>query len=763
MEERARGHTMVQGSRQVLALAFALVFAGTLLGLIAAEPRAHSLERTAPPPPAATVPWEPLERTARELREVSTLLKETSRKQKLDALASLYDDQGLSARTRGLAAFAAGVGQLGKNRPQRVVEWLGATEIRATELDGYALHYIAQELESTRPAAALEALGQLETSHPEFARMGEARLRYARLLRSRGELEKAVSKLLPATESRNEEVRGEAFDEVAKLFAELGKNAEAVDALETLYYELPRHKRAKAAGRRLTRLRNKLPAVEKAHLYRLTFSRAELLMEQGRYRDAYNGFASLLNRFSKQADVDLVRLRMATCQYRRRQLTASVANFKRVKRDALVPEAIFYRAEVARRKRRRSTFRSRVTELETRYPKSPWTEKAIWSLANHLADDDEYDEALRHYRRLIQQFPQGEQVLDAKWHVHFALFRSGQFEEAGFGLEEAARERPGADELARILYWAGRSYQEAGRFDRADALYHQVLLGYQNSYYGRRAFEHLSQLQGERASMASIEAARQGIDLTDALRVDRVDRQTRVAELYAIGLSKRALGEARAAVVGERDDSSFLAMAAWIHSREGDNLQAIITIRNAFPFHVSATGDLLPRPIWELFYPLLYRDHVERYARARGLDPYLVAALIRQESTFNPRVRSRAGARGLMQIIPATGRQLAHQERRKYETRDLYDPEINIRYGTLYLKDVLARFNGRVDYALAGYNAGPHRVKRWTGMDMSIDPEVFIEDIPFDETRAYVKLVLRNEMLYRRLYGQMDVEAAAAP
>jgi soluble lytic murein transglycosylase len=236
-----------------------------------------------------------------------------------------------------------------------------------------------------------------------------------------------------------------------------------------------------------------------------------------------------------------------------------------------------------------------------------------------------------------------------------------------------------------------------------------------------------------------------------------------VAELFAVGLSKRALGEARAAVDGGRDDSSFLAMAAWIHARGGDNLQAIITIRNAFPFHVSATGDLLPRPIWELFYPLPYRELVVRYANARGIDPYLVAALIRQESTFNPRVRSRAGARGLMQIIPATGRQLARQERRRYATRDLYDPEINIRYGPRYLKEVLTRFNGRVDYALASYNAGPHRVKRWTGMDMTIDPEVFIEDIPFDETRAYVKLVLRNEMLYRRLYGPMDVDAADAP
>ena len=115
-----------------------------------------------------------------------------------------------------------------------------------------------------------------------------------------------------------------------------------------------------------------------------------------------------------------------------------------------------------------------------------------------------------------------------------------------------------------------------------------------------------------------------------------------------------------------------------------------------------------------------------------------------------------------MQIIPATGRQLARQERRQYRTRDLHNPEINIRYGTRYLKEVMGRFDGRVDYALASYNAGPHRVKRWTDMDMSIDPEVFIEEIPFTETRNYVKLVLRNEMLYRRLYGN-TVAAPAAP
>ena len=365
---------MVQGSRMVLALAFALVFAGTLFGLIAAQPR-QSYPEVEIPGPVTAVPWEPLENPPREVREVATLLTETPRKQRLAALERLYQDTSRSPRTRGLAALAAGVDQLGKRQPERVVEWLQAPEIGATELEGYALHYLAEEIESSRPGEALAALERLETTHPEFALMGEARLRYARLLRSRGERDKAIIKLMLATESSDDAVRGEALDEVAKLLAELGRNAEAVDALETLYYENPRHKRANTAGRRLTRLRNKLPEVSKEHLYRLAFERAELLFEQGRYRDAYNGYASLLKRFSKQADVDRVRMNMAKSQYRRRQLTASVSNFKRVKRDALVPEAMFYQAEVARRKRQQQRFRARVNELENRYPDSPWTER----------------------------------------------------------------------------------------------------------------------------------------------------------------------------------------------------------------------------------------------------------------------------------------------------------------------------------------------------------------------------------------------------
>jgi soluble lytic murein transglycosylase len=385
----------------------------------------------------------------------------------------------------------------------------------------------------------------------------------------------------------------------------------------------------------------------------------------------------------------------------------------------------------------------------------------LLSLARWHDDEKERESALAYYRRMLENFPEGKYASDAKWRVLWEDFRSGRYADAGFGWEEAAREQPGSEESAKLLYWAGRSYQAAGRFDRAEPLYRQVLLGYQNTYYGRRALEHLSEIKDQRSSLAALEAARSGIDLGEALKVDRVPLQTRIAQLYAAGLSDEALREAENAARGKRDDTAFLAMAAWIHADRRRNLDAFRTIREAFPFHASATGDLLPRPIWELFYPLGYWDAIVRYSGERGLDPYLVAALIRQESTFNPRVKSQAGARGLMQILPSTGRLLARQERVRYDISDLYDPEINIRYGTRYLKDVLGSFGGRVDYALASYNAGPHRVRRWTGMDLTIPSEVFIEEIPFDETRDYVKLVLRNEMLYRRLYGGAEATAPA--
>lgn len=155
-------------------------------------------------------------------------------------------------------------------------------------------------------------------------------------------------------------------------------------------------------------------------------------------------------------------------------------------------------------------------------------------------------------------------------------------------------------------------------------------------------------------------------------------------------------------------------------------------------------------------YPFPYRELITSRARELGLDPYLLAGLIRQESTFVPEIVSPAGAIGLTQVMPATGRQLAAAVGlRGFTTEMLETPELNVHLGTRFLSDLFRRYDGDIPLILSAYNAGPSRANRWRRLPEAEDPHRFTERIPFAETRGYVKAVTRNRTLYRWLYGDV--------
>jgi soluble lytic murein transglycosylase len=161
----------------------------------------------------------------------------------------------------------------------------------------------------------------------------------------------------------------------------------------------------------------------------------------------------------------------------------------------------------------------------------------------------------------------------------------------------------------------------------------------------------------------------------------------------------------------------------------------------------------LPREFWTLLYPKTFWDHIIPHATRHRLSPYLVLSLIRQESAFNPRAFSHAGARGLMQLIPSTARIVARQTRvRRFNLHMLFEPHANIQLGTHYFSSQLQQFDHNSVFALAAYNAGPHRVEQWRQRWSDLPIDEFIEQIPFDETRLYVKLILRNLLVYEYLY-----------
>jgi len=157
--------------------------------------------------------------------------------------------------------------------------------------------------------------------------------------------------------------------------------------------------------------------------------------------------------------------------------------------------------------------------------------------------------------------------------------------------------------------------------------------------------------------------------------------------------------------------------------------------------------------VWQVLYPIRYEPELTAAAREDGLDPALVAALILQESSFDADALSRVGARGLMQVMPATGRRIARAKGVRYKRAALNDPMTSLDFGTHYLRQMSERFTGAVEQVLAAYNAGPHRVDAWTAMRGQQTPDEFIETIPFSETRNYVMVVLANREQYRRLYG----------
>jgi soluble lytic murein transglycosylase len=164
-----------------------------------------------------------------------------------------------------------------------------------------------------------------------------------------------------------------------------------------------------------------------------------------------------------------------------------------------------------------------------------------------------------------------------------------------------------------------------------------------------------------------------------------------------------------------------------------------------------------------IMYPFPYRDIITREARKYGISPYLAGALIRQESAFNPAATSSAGAIGLMQVMPSTGRRLARTLGiRPFRTASLRSPEVNVRIGTRFLSDMMKAWDGRVDKVLAAYNAGPNRMERWAEFPEAREAELFMERIPFDETRDYVRVVQLNARIYQMLYGSGRSASAGA-
>jgi len=364
--------------------------------------------------------------------------------------------------------------------------------------------------------------------------------------------------------------------------------------------------------------------------------------------------------------------------------------------------------------------------------------EALYLKALVLEDLNRDPEAITAYRAVVAQFPTREAAAASLWRLGWLAYGKRDAQGAQKSWARLA-ELPSAGAYRMpALYWTGRAREQAGGGEAAE-LYNQILAEAPRSYYGVLAAGRLGRArEGGVAGQIALPP-----EPRDALTDDA--GLTRVVLLRRINLVDAAASELEDAVQGAASDPVRLYGMAGVYVEAERYHMALRIMRRHFQALASTGDPTLPRAFWEMFYPYAWRDEMREAAQRRGIDPYLVAAVVREESSYYPRATSPVGARGLMQLMPATARLMA-------PTGDLEDPGFNIELGTRFLAGLMREFNDP-RLALAAYNAGPNRVRQWLSTRRSDDIEAFVEQIPFDETRLYVKKVVLSWDEYRRIYG----------
>ena len=491
---------------------------------------------------------------------------------------------------------------------------------------------------------------------------------------------------------------------------------------------------------------------------------ADALYAGGRYSDARDEYRALAGESASGNGQDKAALLVAAaaCDLRLNRLTREQAEALPDSQDESGARRLYLMMELARDRNDDDTQQAIVAQMEQRFPASHWLEEALHSSGNMYLLLKDYPRAIAYYQDLAQRFPRSRYGASSQWKAAWLNYQIGNYSDAAKLIDTHIALYPGGKEMSAALYWRGRIYQDQEhRPDLAAAYYRTVSTAFEHYYYAQMARERLVTLrQVMPADLAMLDRIQpeQIPTLTDDVPED--DEHVVKARLLAnAGLNEYIAAEIQAAD-GSREWGAFAE--AEIYASYGEAFRAMSVLKRAIPFYTSAPIDAIPMGYWKILFPQPYWGTIEEEAKKNGLDPYMVAALIRQETEFNPQAISNRNAYGLMQLLPSVGSLMAKKDGiHHFRTEELLDPATNIRLGTLYLRDMLERFGGHPEYAFAAYNAGDNRVTDWETITKFNGIDEFVEAIPFTETREYVQSIMRNEAIYREL-NQTELNHAQA-
>ena len=513
----------------------------------------------------------------------------------------------------------------------------------------------------------------------------------------------------------------------------------SVEALQRAYYDYPMTAEADRAAEAL----DKQDVDLEEALAPKELARAEALFQARRWTAAKASY-NRVKSFITGTDRDRVLIRLAAAEIALGRYREGRDALRPHLNGALADEANFHFVTATRGLKLKDEHRELARAFVEKFPTSPFADEVLNNLASAYIVDDQDADADQVFREILARYPAGRFAERAAWKAGWWAYRQGQFLDALQYFDRGAAQFPRSDYRPSWLYWAGRAAQQAGDVETSIARLRLAATDYHNSYYGRLA---VRRLEGERGVTIAPTLQRQ------PAAPPAIPTAGRIASLLSVGLDHEAMNELQYAQRVWGDSPQLQATIALTHQRLGNVRAGINAMKRAYPQYLAAGGETLPAEILRVIFPVDYWPLLQKYAKERNLDPYLVAAIVAQESNFDPVVVSHANAYGLMQVLPSTGRSYARRLGvRPFSAGRLKEAEINVRIGTQIFADTIRKFGG-VHFALAAYNAGDSRVLAWQREKPGLSQDEFIDDIPFPETQNYVKRILGTAEDYRYLYG----------
>ena len=665
------------------------------------------------------------------------------------------------------AGLLSGVMLLDRN-PAGALAHLRAAQRDFPVLDDYIRFWIGQALlrrgDTKEAAMIFEGVSQ---DVPDSNLLPQVSLRAGEAWYHASSCPEAVSWLAKGI-SLNDKEPGvsQAWLQLADCHLRANQLAEGREALKKLWVKFPQTKEAREAEVRLAGNIGGEPWVPQPEdLY----ARSQVLLGQALHAEAIDELKKFLATDPAPSIRSEAKLKLGVAQVRRKLYDQARETFQELagEQTAQSNEAAVWLARVYLRQglgekllEFSRTVSKRSLSAEQRGQINLFA--GIW-----LEDEAQFEEAIMKYRQVAKSGEPVSQRTEAQWREGWVFYQTGRYQEAIAAWQSIVDQRD-SDWEPQALYWIARSHGRAGQSKSQD-MFRLLCKRYPYTYYCQ-----LAQMQ---AGVSALIPAGQGRARKDAdaavatlssfsdtaptsvqngngrSEIERQSAYQRAVELRTLGLEQDAARELTALTDRYGRDPNMLTALSMMLNEVGAYHHALRLVRARFRDQLERTGGAVADGLWEVAYPMGLIPTIKTQ-RVNGVDPFLVAAIIREESQYDWRAVSRVGAIGLMQIMPATANAVAQRYRLASVVReDLFDQETNIRIGVRYVEQLLAQFSGNVVQSIAAYNAGPSAVEGWASAYRGRSEDEFVELIPFRETRLYVKRVLRSYKEYVRLAG----------